>query len=102
MMLIPCPNCGPRDECEFVCGGTSHMLRPPLTASDTVWGEYLFFRDNPKGLHRERWRHAQGCGQWFNLVRHTVTHEILQTYAMTDAAPALADPAPASPERAPR
>jgi sarcosine oxidase subunit delta len=109
MMLIPCPNCGPRDECEFVCGGTSHMLRPPLIASDTAWGEYLFFRDNPKGLHRERWRHAQGCGQWFNLVRHTVTHEILQTYAMTDAAPALddaapalADPAPASPERAPR
>jgi len=102
MMLIPCPNCGPRDECEFVCGGTSHMLRPPLDATDAVWGEYLFFRDNPKGLHLERWRHAQGCAQSFNLVRNTVTHEILRSYAMTDPAPALSDPPPALPEQPPR
>lgn len=96
MMLICCPNCGPRDECEFVCGGTSHLVRPPIAATDAVWGEYLFFRDNPKGLHLERWRHTHGCAQWFNLVRHTVTHEILRTYAMTDAAPSLSDAAPMS------
>jgi sarcosine oxidase subunit delta len=53
-----------------------------------VWGEYLFFRDNPKGQHSERWRHAQGCGQWFNLVRNTVTHEILSVYAITAPRPA--------------
>ena len=49
MMQIPCICCGPRDENEFVCGGTSHIVRPGLDASDAVWGEYLFFRDNPKG-----------------------------------------------------
>jgi sarcosine oxidase, subunit delta len=84
MMQIPCIHCGPRDESEFACGGTSHMARPALAESDQAWGEYLFFRDNPKGLHVERWRHAQGCGQWFNLVRNTVTHEILSVYSITD------------------
>jgi sarcosine oxidase subunit delta len=83
MMQIPCPTCGLRDEQEFVCGGTSHLARPPLRADDGDWGEYLFFRDNPKGLHRERWRHVFGCGSWFNVERDTVTHEILSVYPMT-------------------
>lgn len=87
MMQIPCIHCGLRDESEFVCGGTSHMVRPELGESDQTWGEYLFFRDNPKGLHHERWRHAQGCGRWFNLSRNTVTHEILAVYAMTEPPP---------------
>lgn len=86
-MMIPCICCGPRDESEFVCGGTTHIVRPPLSADDTAWGEYLFFRDNPKGLHRERWRHVQGCGQWFNLMRDTVTHEVVSVYAMTETGP---------------
>jgi sarcosine oxidase subunit delta len=87
MMQIPCIHCGPRDESEFTCGGTSHMTRPALQQSDQVWGEYLFFRDNPKGPHCERWRHTQGCGQWFNLVRNTVTHSIESVYAITDPPP---------------
>jgi sarcosine oxidase, subunit delta len=84
MMQLRCPWCGVRDENEFVCGGTTHISRPPLVADDAVWGEYLFFRDNPKGVHLERWRHAFGCGQWFNVARDTVTHEVLSVYAMTE------------------
>jgi sarcosine oxidase subunit delta len=84
-MLLSCPHCGPRDEAEFVCGGATHIARPPLTASDAEWGEYLFFRDNPEGLHHERWRHAYGCGQWFNVARHTVTHQVVAVYAMGEA-----------------
>jgi len=87
MMQIDCPWCGKRDENEFVCGGTTHIERPPLGASDTIWGEYLFFRENPKGMHFERWRHASGCGQWFNVARSTITHDIVSVYAMTDPAP---------------
>ncbi len=87
MMLIPCIWCGPRDENEFVCGGTSHLARPPLDASDEEWGAYLFFRDNPKGLHRERWLHAYGCGVWFNLIRDTVTHEVRSVYPIDGAPP---------------
>jgi sarcosine oxidase, subunit delta len=88
MMQIPCIHCGPRDESEFTCGGTSHLTRPAPDADDTAWAEYLFFRDNPKGLHCERWRHTQGCGQWFNLARDTRTHDILSVYAMGDRPPA--------------
>jgi sarcosine oxidase subunit delta len=84
-MLLACPYCGPRDESEFVCGGTTHIARPALTAGDAEWGEYLFFRDNPRGVHRERWRHAYGCGQWFNVARHTLTHEVVAVYEMGGA-----------------
>ena len=93
MLLIPCPFCGPRDEIEFSCGGQSHIQRPgpPDAVTDETWGDYLFFRDNPKGLHRERWVHAAGCRQWFNMVRSTITHEILAVYRMGEAAPELGD-----------
>lgn len=76
MMQIPCPLCGERPETEFRCGGTSGIARAPLDADDLAWGEYLFFHDNPHGLHAERWVHQHGCGQWFNLLRDTATHEI--------------------------
>jgi sarcosine oxidase subunit delta len=94
MLQIPCICCGPRDETEFVCGGTSHLVRPAPGADDATWGAYLYFRENPQGLHRERWRHVQGCGQWFNVLRNTVTHEISAVYAMTDATPAMTGAAP--------
>src|SRR5438046_1054786 len=42
MMQLKCPWCGIRDESEFVCGGTTHLARPPLTATDAEWAEYLF------------------------------------------------------------
>ena len=87
MMQLECPWCGLRDEPEFVCGGTTHIVRPALDASDQAWGDYLFFRDNPKGLHRERWRHSAGCGQWFNVERDTVSHEVVSVYGMSDPQP---------------
>jgi sarcosine oxidase subunit delta len=86
MMQLPCPWCGVRDEPEFLCGGTTAIARPPLEASDQEWGQYLFFRDNPKGVHYERWRHAFGCGQWFNVARNTVTHEVLTVYRICESA----------------
>ena len=89
MMQLRCPWCGARDESEFVCGGTSHIARPEPGASDERWGEYLFFRENPQGVHFERWRHAYGCGCWFNIARHTLTHEVLAVYRMTEPAPAV-------------
>ena len=83
MLLITCPWCGPRHENEFSPGGEGHIQRPdPGQASDQQWAEYLYFRTNPKGLHRERWMHALGCRRWFNVVRDTVTHEIKAVYRM--------------------
>ena len=82
MLRISCPYCGTRDEVEFHCGGDAHIARPGPDVSDAEWSDYLFNHDNPKGLHFERWCHDFGCGQWFNVARHTVSHEILAIYAM--------------------
>jgi sarcosine oxidase, subunit delta len=89
MLLISCPWCGPRDESEFACGGEAHIARPtdPDRLSDAEWADYLFMRKNPKGVHFERWVHRLGCRRWFNMARHTVTHDILAVYKMGDAPP---------------
>lgn len=87
MLQITCPWCGPRAENEFLCGGESHIQRPPESVSDATWGDYLYVRENPKGLHYERWLHRGGCAQWFNVARSTVTHEIKAVYRMTDPKP---------------
>ena len=84
MMLIDCPFCGPRDETEFSCGGEAHIARPLAEnkISDAEFDDYLFMRDNPKGLFLERWRHSAGCRRWFNMARDTVSHEIVEIYQM--------------------
>lgn len=90
MLRLPCPWCGTRDELEFSFGGEAHLARPALDSSDAVWSDYLFNRENPKGLHYERWRHSYGCGCWFNVARDTVTHEIYAVYKMGLPKPDLA------------
>ena len=89
MLKIACPWCGARSEAEFRSGGEGHIVRPaePETVSDAEWADYLFYRNNPKGLEHERWVHRFGCGRWFNVARDTVTHEIKATYKMTDPKP---------------
>lgn len=93
MLRIDCPFCGPRDETEFRCGGQSHITRPSLDCTDERWAEYLHLRENPKGWHYERWLHAAGCRQWFNVARHTMTHEIRAVYPMTGQKPAIEEKA---------
>ena len=84
MMRIECPWCGGRDETEFHYGGEAHIARPldPDALSDEAWADYLFMRTNPKGIHAERWMHAQGCRRWFNVLRHTASHEVVAVYPM--------------------
>jgi sarcosine oxidase subunit delta len=92
MLHIPCPWCGKRAESEFRFGGESHVERPepPSVADDARWADYLFYRDNRKGMQAERWLHRFGCGRWFNMVRSSVSHEILAVYGMTDPRPDIA------------
>lgn len=92
-MKITCPWCGERGEEEFIHGGPSHLARPVVgqnpagDVSDEDWASYLFMRDNVKGVARERWGHTHGCGQWFNMVRDSVTHEIHAIYKMGEQPP---------------
>ncbi|MEJ1961288.1 MAG: sarcosine oxidase subunit delta [Gammaproteobacteria bacterium] len=89
MLRIPCPYCGVRDEPEFAFGGPSHVERPAFEVSDVEWTDYLFVRENPKGVHFERWLHESGCARWFNVARDTVTHEILAVYRMGEPRPVI-------------
>jgi heterotetrameric sarcosine oxidase delta subunit len=90
MLRIDCPWCGIRDEPEFSYGGESHIARPEADCSDEDWACYLFFRSNSKGNLAERWCHTHGCGQWFNVLRDTVTHEIVAAYRMGEPRPQTA------------
>ncbi|HEY5102869.1 MAG TPA: sarcosine oxidase subunit delta [Steroidobacteraceae bacterium] len=94
MLLIPCPYCGARPELEFVYGGEAHILRPHAgaIASDDEWGTFLYARANTRGVHAERWRHARGCGRFFNALRDTMTDQFVATYKMGEARPTDASP----------
>lgn len=78
MLLIHCPWCGDRDEAEFHYGGQAHVDYPenPRDLDDRAWAEYLFFRDNPRGVFAERWSHSAGCRRWFTTIRDTATNEM--------------------------
>ncbi len=74
MQRFTCPSCGLRDEQEF------HYLtepkpRPNSKVSDGEWGQYLYFENNEKGVHRELYRHI--CGTLLVIERDTVTHWVL-------------------------
>jgi len=90
MLRINCPWCGLRDELEFNYGGEAHVVRPALDSTDASWSDYLFNKENPKGIHYERWMHSYGCRRWFNAARDTVTHEVHAVYKMGLAKPDLA------------
>ena len=91
MLLIECPWCGPRAETEFSYGGEAGIVRPadPDALSDAEWADYLFFRANPRGAHRELWNHSAGCRRWFGIERDTVTYRIERSFRLNpvDAGP---------------
>jgi len=81
MLLLTCPYCGVAcDETELSPGGEAHITRAGVDAAESDFEAYLFHRKNPKGVHFERWRHANGCGKWFHAARCTVTMEVFGTY----------------------
>lgn len=89
MQFISCPWCGDREEVEYHYGGQAHVPYPsdPTALTDQQWAEYLFVRDNTRGIFGERWCHSAGCRRWFNAVRDTVTHQFLAVYRPGEKAP---------------
>jgi sarcosine oxidase subunit delta len=97
MFLIYCPHCGEyREEEEFHYHGQAHIARPldPDSCTDEEWGNYMFFRKNPKGIHHELWDHAAGCRKFFNVTRNTVTYEIKEVYKIGEQPKVVADAVP--------
>jgi sarcosine oxidase subunit delta len=93
MLLIACPYCGNRPEIEFTHGGQAHLTRAanPADVDDQTWTDFLYMRTNTRGVHAERWRHAHGCGRFFNALRDTTTDRFLCTYKAGERAPESAD-----------
>lgn len=75
-MRLDCPFCGLRDEGEFTYEGPV-MDWPALDATRAKWVDAVFMRDQPKGETQELWRHHLGCGSFLEILRNTVTHEIV-------------------------
>lgn len=90
MLTLQCPYCGVMaDETELSAGGEAHLKRFGPGSNDEEFESYMFMRENPRGVHFERWRHANGCGKWFHAARDTVTLEVFGTYtAQTSVPPA--------------
>ena len=103
MLIIKCPHCGEREQEEFTCGGEAHIERPknPPELTDDQWADYLFIRQNKKGIQFERWNHAFGCRQWFNVARNTATDEIIKIYNMGEKAPNVETNEPTTPSGEP-
>ncbi|MEO0389594.1 MAG: sarcosine oxidase subunit delta [Pseudomonadota bacterium] len=88
MLLLTCPVCGmTAEETEFHGGGEAHLTRFGPGASEEEFEQYLFMRENPKGVHFERWRHVYGCGKWFHAARDTTTLEVFGTYSAQTTEP---------------
>ncbi|QEE35343.1 sarcosine oxidase subunit delta [Octadecabacter sp. SW4] len=88
MLTLQCPYCGVQaDETELHAGGEAHLKRETVGSTDNDFEDYLFMRENPKGVHFERWRHVAGCGKWFHAARCTMTLEVFGTYPAQTLAP---------------
>jgi sarcosine oxidase subunit delta len=74
-MRINCPHCGERGNEEFAYLGAA-LRRPAPDAPPSAWHDYVYLRDNPKGLNREFWQHVAGCRRWLVVTRDTGTHII--------------------------
>ncbi|HET8609363.1 MAG TPA: sarcosine oxidase subunit delta [Burkholderiales bacterium] len=87
MMLIECPFCGPRNYTEFTYGGDAGITRPrePDAVTDAEWTDYLYVRNNPRGMHDELWYHSAGCRRWITVHRDTLTHDVAGTEAVSRA-----------------
>ncbi len=81
MLLIKCPWCGERDMVEFTHGGDATKVYPmdPDAATSEEWHDFVYLRDNPRGVHDEYWHHIAGCRQWLKVRRDATTHDILTT-----------------------
>jgi heterotetrameric sarcosine oxidase delta subunit len=86
-MRILCPNCGERSVHEFAYRGDAGPTRPAASGASSdiavyqSWIDYVYFRDNGAGSHREFWYHASGCRAWLIVTRNVTTHQIAQVEA---------------------
>lgn len=87
-MRIACPFCGERGVEEFAYHGDATVTRPEADAPAEAWIDYVYFRDNPAGCHRELWYHAAGCHSWLVIERDLGSHAVFNATVAGEAASA--------------
>ena len=87
-MLITCPHCGKRPVEEFTFLGDAKPARPTSIDPTTMelWFDYVYLRDNPRGVINEYVHHSGGCRAWLVVTRHTDTHDVNQCVTAGDYA----------------
>lgn len=84
MLVIICPNCGPRNSDEFTYQGEARR-RPDVNDTDPgEWRRYLYMRANTAGWVTERWFHLSGCRRYLTVERDNTTNEIRAVLALGD------------------
>lgn len=78
MLLVPCPNCGPRNAAEMHYVGEATPRPDPDGVTPAEWRAYLYLRANPAGLLRETWYCRSGCRRYFVLERNTVNNSFAE------------------------
>ena len=74
MLLVPCPNCGPRNAADLSYNGESHSRPDPKTCTPEEWRTYLYLRENPSGWLVENWYCSSGCRKHFTIERLSLIH----------------------------
>ncbi|MBW5466099.1 sarcosine oxidase subunit delta [Pseudomonas aeruginosa] len=59
--------------------------------SDEYCYVYMSCSDDLVGIDHDLWVHAAGCRKYYNVTRHTVTYEILETYLIGEQLSVVAD-----------
>lgn len=85
MMLLPCPECGPRNVSEFRYVGEVAARPDPATTTVREWRMYLHYRKNIFGWRPENWYHRAGCRQYVRMERNTATNEVRTTAESEDS-----------------
>ena len=76
VIVLDCPNCGPRDASEFHYVGERRARPDPNTTTPEQWRAFLYLRDNRAGWVSESWLHRAGCRRFLVIERHTVTNDV--------------------------
>ena len=85
MKVMNGPLNGPRNIDEFAYFGPVKERPDSSSASDSEWAHYIFYSPNPVGMLREWWCHTP-TNFFFIAERHTVTDEIVATFAPSELA----------------
>lgn len=77
MLVLHCPNCGPRPRDEFAFGGELPGVPEWVTDPAERNLDYVWFLDNVAGPSTERWFHTGGCRRWHTARRDTATDRLV-------------------------